>query len=115
VALGGRDVFLNVTGGLRVAEPAADLAVAAALLSSVAGRAIPRDTVIFGEIGLGGELRPVAQSELRLREAAKLGFAHAWRPGRGDDDEPGALARLGDLVAWFGLDGGGAETPGRQG
>jgi len=116
VALGGRDVFLNVTGGLRVAEPAADLAVGAALLSSMAGRAIPRDTVIFGEIGLGGELRPVAQSELRLREAAKLGFAQAWRPRRDEDDaEPGALARLGDLVAWFGLDAGGAEAPGRQG
>ncbi len=116
VALGGRDVFLNVTGGLRVAEPAADLAVAAALLSSVAGRPIPRDTVIFGEIGLGGELRPVAQTDLRLREAAKLGFARCWRPRRGEDDvDAGALARLGDLVAWFGLDGGGAEPPGRQG
>jgi DNA repair protein RadA/Sms len=106
---------LNVTGGLRVAEPAADLAVGAALLSSVAGRPIPRDTVIFGEIGLGGELRPVAQTEVRLREAAKLGFARCWRPRRGEDDvDAGALARLGDLVAWFGLDGGGADARGRE-
>ena len=115
VALGGRDVFLNVTGGLRVSEPAADLAVSAALLSSVAGRAIPRDVAVFGEVGLGGELRPVAQSELRLREAEKLGFARAWRPRRGADDAgPGALARLDDLVAWFGLDGVGAAAPGRH-
>jgi len=111
VALGGRDVFLNVTGGLRVVEPAADLAVCAALLSSIAGRAIPRDTAVFGEIGLGGELRPVAQTELRTREAAKLGFRHCWRPRRGDDDAgAGALAAVADLVAWFGLDASAADT-----
>ena len=111
IALGGRDVFLNVTGGLRIAEPAADLAVAAALLSSLAGQAIPRDTVVFGEIGLGGELRPVPQADLRLREARKLGFEAAWRPRRADDTDDeagaaaGAFARLGDLVAQFELDG----------
>ncbi|MEO1092371.1 MAG: DNA repair protein RadA [Pseudomonadota bacterium] len=106
VSLGGRDVFLNVTGGLRIAEPAADLAVATALLSSVAGRAIPRSTVVFGEVGLGGELRPVAQTDLRLREAAKLGFERSWRPRRGDDDDgAGAFSRLQDLAARFGAAG----------
>ncbi len=114
LALGGRDVFLNVAGGLKIAEPAADLAVTAALLSSVAGRAIPRDTVVFGEIGLGGEIRPVPQAELRLREASKLGFEHSWRPRLADDGcgESG-LARVGDLAAHFGLDA--AAGPAREG
>jgi DNA repair protein RadA/Sms len=80
LALGGRDVYLNVAGGLKIAEPAADLAVAAALISSVAQRPVPRETVVFGEIGLSGEVRPVSQSDNRLREAAKLGFAEAILP-----------------------------------
>jgi DNA repair protein RadA/Sms len=76
------DVYLNVAGGLRVNEPAADLAVAAALISAAAD--VPTDPamVFFGEVGLSGELRQVAQTELRLKEAAKLGFAHAAAPKR---------------------------------
>jgi DNA repair protein RadA/Sms len=76
------DVYLNVAGGLRVGEPAADLAVAAALIS--AAEDVPTDPamVFFGEIGLSGELRQVAQAELRLKEAAKLGFAQAALPRR---------------------------------
>ncbi len=76
------DVYLNVAGGLRVTEPAADLAVAAALISALAD--VPTDPamVFFGEIGLSGELRQVAQAELRLKEAAKLGFTQAALPKR---------------------------------
>jgi DNA repair protein RadA/Sms len=76
------DVYLNVAGGLRVSEPAADMAVAAALISAAADVPTDPDMVFFGEIGLSGELRQVAQAELRLKEAAKLGFAQAACPKR---------------------------------
>ncbi len=76
----GLDVFLNVAGGLRVSEPAADLAVAAALLSAREDVAIPPDMVFFGEISLSGALRPVGQTENRLKEAQKLGFSQAILP-----------------------------------
>jgi DNA repair protein RadA/Sms len=76
------DVYLNVAGGLRIAEPAADLAVAAALISALGGRPVPPDAVVFGEIGLAGEVRAVSQGEARLKEAAKLGFARAFVPAR---------------------------------
>ena len=81
------DVYLNVAGGLKIAEPAADLAAAAALVSSFGGEPLPRDSVFFGEISLSGDIRPVPQAELRLKEAAKLGFKPAFVPaghqGRG--------------------------------
>jgi len=77
---GNRDVFLNVAGGLRISEPAADLAVAASLLSSLADTSIPKDAVFFGEIGLSGEIRPISQQEARLKEAFKLGFKTAFIP-----------------------------------
>jgi DNA repair protein RadA/Sms len=80
VSLSGRDVYLNVAGGLRISEPAADLAVAAALVSAAADRPTPADAVVFGEIGLAGEVRAVGQTDLRLREAAKLGFGAAILP-----------------------------------
>ena len=80
VAIGANDVYLNFAGGLRVNEPAADLAVAAALLSSLSGEPVPTDAVVFGEIGLSGEVRAVSQTELRLKEAAKLGFGSALLP-----------------------------------
>lgn len=104
LALGGRDVYLNVAGGLRVQEPAADLAVAAALISSAADVAIPEGTVLFGEIGLTGEVRPVSQAEQRLKESAKLGFEKAIvpaGPSRGDRDGMAVreIARLAELVA----------------
>ncbi|MEM8589552.1 MAG: DNA repair protein RadA [Pseudomonadota bacterium] len=82
VTIGPNDVYLNVAGGLRISEPAADLAVAAALVSSLSGTPVPADTVVFGEIGLSGEVRGVSQTEARLKEAAKLGFGRAIVPAR---------------------------------
>ena len=75
-----QDVFLNVAGGLRLSEPAADLAVAAALISSIAKQPVPGDTVLFGEIGLTGEVRPVPLTPQRLKEAEKLGFDSVVAP-----------------------------------
>jgi DNA repair protein RadA/Sms len=95
LALAGRDVYLNVAGGLRIAEPAADLAVSAALVSSLTDRPMPPETVIFGEIGLSGEIRPVNHMDQRLKEAAKLGFSHAVVPRR--PQRRGAAAMAGGL------------------
>jgi DNA repair protein RadA/Sms len=104
--LGGYDVYLNVAGGLRIVEPAADLAVAAALISSLADVAVPGETVFFGEIGLGGEVRAVAQRDPRLKEAAKLGFTQAFAPPKRARSAPlpeglalREIAHLRDLVA----------------
>jgi DNA repair protein RadA/Sms len=80
LAIGANDVYLNVAGGLRVSEPAADLAVAASLASSLSGISVPSGTVVFGEIGLSGEVRPVSHMDARLKEATKLGFTHAIVP-----------------------------------
>ena len=80
VNLGGHDVYLNVAGGLRIVEPAADLAAAAALVSSLANAPLPADAVYFGEVSLSGAVRPVAQAAARLKEAQKLGFARAVVP-----------------------------------
>jgi DNA repair protein RadA/Sms len=80
VAFGTNDVYLNVAGGLRITEPAADLAVAAALLSSLTGEPVPAECVVFGEIGLSGEVRRVSQPALRLKEAVKLGFTQSIMP-----------------------------------
>jgi len=105
LAFAGQDVFLNVAGGLRVREPAMDLAVAAALVSSLTERPMPADTVVFGEIGLGAEVRAVGQAELRLKEAAKLGFKRAVAPpARGGRKATAGLKvqevrHLADLVA----------------
>jgi len=85
---GGHDVYLNVAGGLEIGEPAADLAAAAALISSLSGQALPKGTVFFGEISLSGDIRPAPQPELRLKEAAKLGFSAAVVP-------PGVAAAAG--------------------
>ena len=80
--LAGQDVYLNVAGGLRVTEPAADLAVAAALVSAATGQPTSAGSVYFGEVGLSGEVRQVAQAESRLKEAQKLGFERAVLPRR---------------------------------
>jgi DNA repair protein RadA/Sms len=80
VRLSGHDVYLNVAGGLRIQEPAADLAAAAALVSSLANAPLPHDAVYFGEISLSGAIRPVAQAAGRLKEAQKLGFQRAILP-----------------------------------
>jgi DNA repair protein RadA/Sms len=80
VKLGGHDVYLNVAGGLRIMEPAADLAAAAALISSLVNAPLPADAVYFGEVSLSGAVRPVAQTAARLKEAQKLGFVRAVLP-----------------------------------
>lgn len=82
LAIGANDVYLNVAGGLKVTEPAADLAVTAALLSSFSGEPVPSGSVFFGEVGLSGEIRAVSHAEGRLKEAAKLGFECAYAPKR---------------------------------
>ncbi|HEY4274550.1 MAG TPA: DNA repair protein RadA [Rhizomicrobium sp.] len=80
VGIGSSDVYLNIAGGLKISEPACDLAAAAALVSSLGGRPLPKDCVFFGEISLSGDIRPVPQAEARLKEAAKLGFRQAFIP-----------------------------------
>ncbi len=104
IPFAGLDVFLNVAGGMRVTEPAADLAVAAALLSAREDMALPADMVIFGEISLSGALRPVSQTENRLKEAQKLGFSQAVAPDRSRFDSAGDMRvrKIPDLVAFVG-------------
>ncbi|MBK6896085.1 MAG: DNA repair protein RadA [Alphaproteobacteria bacterium] len=89
ISLSGHDIFLNIAGGIRIAEPAADVAVAAALISALKNEALPADTVFFGEIGLAGEVRPVTQGDIRLKESEKLGFKKAIipKPGKKADKE----------------------------
>ena len=100
----GLDVYLNVAGGLRISEPAADLAVAAALLSAREDAALPAETVVFGEISLSGALRPVGQTENRLKEARKLGFSQAIAPSRAKAPEEAqdGLREYADLAAFVG-------------
>jgi DNA repair protein RadA/Sms len=115
VRLGGHDVYLNVAGGLRIQEPAADLAAAAALVSSLTGASLPAEAVYFGEISLSGALRPVAHTAARLKEAGKLGFTAAFlpeaargEPGRADREAESlrltAYGGLADLVAGIAAD-----------
>ncbi len=103
--LSGHDVYLNVAGGLRVEEPAADLAVAAALASSLTGAVMPKDAVFYGEIALSGAVRPVALGPARLKESGKLGFGLAVAPGSDRPDEAGMrhvpASHVADLVAWI--------------
>ncbi len=105
VRLSTHDVYLNVAGGLRIVEPAADLAVAAALVSSLVNAALPADAVYFGEVSLSGVVRPVGQTAVRLKEAQKLGFTRAAIPqtARADTAETElavtAIASLASLVS----------------
>jgi DNA repair protein RadA/Sms len=124
VKLGGHDVYLNVAGGLRIQEPAADLAVAAALVSSLANAPLRADAVYFGEVSLSGAIRPVTQGPARLKEAAKLGFTRAVVPeaARTEAGEPGLkvtdLASLSNLVAEIAARstrGAGGKTRGQDG
>jgi DNA repair protein RadA/Sms len=101
IGFGPSDVYLNVAGGLRISEPAADLAVAAALVSARQDIALPRDAVIFGEVSLSGALRPTAQAEARLREAAKLGFAAAYAPTRPAGDGGLEIRTVADLGSFM--------------
>jgi DNA repair protein RadA/Sms len=100
VRLGDCDVYLNVAGGLRIGEPAADLAVAAALVSSRLNAALPADCVYFGEISLSGSIRPVSHATARLKEAQKLGFGRAVLPSAaaGGEGSGAALQGIGQLV-----------------
>ena len=106
LGMGGHDVYLNVAGGLKVGEPAADLATAAALISSFTGRALPHDCAYFGEISLSGSVRPAPQAELRLKEAAKLGFTRAVVPAGTKAEGVGLELRhiedVADLAAFAG-------------
>ena len=105
VRLGQHDVYLNVAGGFRISEPAADLAVAAALVSSLSGAPLPADGVYFGEVSLSGAVRPVAHAAQRLKEAEKLGFSRAVLPESSTDLPKSsgmrveAVEALPDLVA----------------
>ncbi|MGO9702350.1 MAG: DNA repair protein RadA [Xanthobacteraceae bacterium] len=110
VRLSGHDVYLNVAGGLRVQEPAADLAAAAALVSSLAHAPLPADAVYFGEVSLSGAVRPVAQTAARLKEAQKLGFARATVPEAARAEAPqgfvlSTIGMLANLVADIARDG----------
>jgi DNA repair protein RadA/Sms len=104
VRFSGHDVYLNVAGGLRIQEPAADLAAAAALVSSLTGAPLPADAVYFGEVSLSGVVRPVGQTPLRLKEAQKLGFGRAVLPeARGEAHDTALMLEpvggLANLVA----------------
>jgi DNA repair protein RadA/Sms len=88
------EVYLNVAGGYRLSDPAADLAVAAALVSALSERPVPQESVVMGEVSLSGEVRPVAHAGLRLKESAKLGFDRGWVP-KGTEGPSGiSLARF---------------------
>jgi DNA repair protein RadA/Sms len=102
VSLAGADVFVNVAGGIRLEEPAADLGLALALASSFRDRALAPDLVAIGEVGLGGEIRPVPQLARRLAEARRLGFQSAIVPRRSAGTEVGkgvtAVATLAEAI-----------------
>lgn len=109
VTLSDSDIFLNIAGGIRISEPAADLAVAAALISSQTNIPVQGNTVFFGEVGLSGEIRTVAQPDLRIKEAAKLGFDSAFIPAPPKKKKQSGAAplktqridHLDDLVTFF--------------
>jgi DNA repair protein RadA/Sms len=120
IRLSGCDIFLNIAGGIRIAEPAADMAVAAALISALSGTPLPAETVFFGEIGLAGEIRQVAQPDQRLKEASKLGFKEGVIPARKNKDaamgglKVRELAHVQDLAALYGEEDAIAERPVRK-
>ncbi len=98
LGFGTRDVYLNVAGGLRISEPAADLAAAAALASSAVDVALPQECVVFGEVSLSGDVRPVSRMESRLKEAAKLGFARALAPSSAAETGGAAVTGVSRLM-----------------
>lgn len=107
--LSSQDVYLNIAGGLKISEPAADLAVAMAIVSSLTNHPLPADMVIFGEIGLSGEIRAVSQPNLRLKEAHKLGFRSAIVPSQYSKDKKKSnldiyiheIGNVQKLINWF--------------
>jgi len=118
VRLSGHDVYLNVAGGLRIQEPAADLAAAAALVSSLVDAPLPPDAVYFGEISLSGAVRPVVQTAARLKEAQKLGFARAILPETARPEATGeaglSLKTLSSLASLVADIAGGPSDAGRR-
>lgn len=109
LSFSGRDVYLSVAGGLRITEPAADLAVAAALISALADKPLPKQCVVFGEVALSGEVRPAGRSDLRLKEAAKLGFEQAFAPPQKKGIASAGVrlrqvSHIGELTAAIGVD-----------
>ena len=100
VRLAGHDVYLNVAGGLRIDEPAADLAAAAALVSSLANAPLPADAVYFGEVSLSGAVRPVAQGAGPAQGSAKLGFARAVVPEAARADAGERVLTITEVGAW---------------
>jgi DNA repair protein RadA/Sms len=116
LGMSANDVYLNIAGGLKIGEPAADVAAAAALISSFSGRALPRDCVFFGEISLSGDVRPAPQAELRLKEAAKLGFRRAIVPeGTRMEGSGLELRPIGNVAELAAFAGGGREQGRRLG
>ncbi|MEW6597168.1 MAG: DNA repair protein RadA [Pseudomonadota bacterium] len=107
LGFGDRDIYLNVAGGLRITEPAADLAAAAALASSALDKPLPQDCVVFGEASLSGDVRQVSRMDSRLKEAAKLGFSRALAPRAAEERAPegvhiAGVSRLSEAVARIG-------------
>ncbi len=94
IVFGAKDVYLNIAGGLKITEPACDMAVAMALVSALTQQPVPADMVVFGEVGLSGEIRAVSQSDLRLKEAEKLGFKTALIPPRRNAKKSSASIHL---------------------
>lgn len=103
LSFSGRDVYLSVAGGLRITEPAADLAVAAALISALADAPLPKQCVVFGEVALSGEVRAAGRSDLRLKEAAKLGFEQALAPPQKKNGGAGVKVRQIAHIAELGV------------
>ena len=85
LSMGANDIYLNIAGGLRIVEPAADLGIALAIASSFRNVAIPETIAVFGELGLSGEVRPVGMAERRANEARKLGYTHVISPVNASD------------------------------
>jgi DNA repair protein RadA/Sms len=106
VACLDQDVFVNAVGGVRISEPAADLAVMLSIHSSLRGRALPRGFMAFGEVGLAGEIRPAPRGQERLKEAAKLGFSVALIPKANAPKKPiegltvHAVDRIEEAMSW---------------
>jgi DNA repair protein RadA/Sms len=122
LAFGGNEVYLNIAGGLRIAEPAADLACALALVSALTDRPVPDDLAVFGEVGLSGEIRRVTQAESRLKEAAKLGFKRALAPQLARGNRAGApieglalteVGHLQEMIDWLYNESRSASVPKR--
>src|SRR5690606_17229733 len=107
IACFDQDVFVNAVGGVRITEPASDLAVLMAVVSSLKDKPLPKKLVVFGEVGLAGEVRPVQRGQERLKEAAKLGFTHALVPQANQPRQPIAglkiiaVRRIEDAVVHF--------------